>query len=153
MVATLTAVESPAFVQNVTKPFNELAKSGTQSIPNATPTVWQIDSSSAGFSWVSAINGSFQIPIPETGVYTITANMNFTASLAGQTFVEILKGSSTLAANGLTSTSVATVSTTKYLTAGDLISVRVTQNSGGAATLNGSAAGLSYLNIQKLFDV
>lgn len=146
------AAEAPSFVQSLTKPFIEVAKSGTQSIANATPTVWQLDATLNGFSWNGAVNGSFQMSVPEAGNYLLTANLTFSTSLANQTLVELLKGSETMAVGVASGSSVVTASATKYLTAGELISVRVTQNSGGAATLNGSAASLSYLSIMKLVD-
>lgn len=146
------SVEAPTFVQNITKPFLECSKLANQSINNATPTVWLIDNVNAGFSWSTSINGAFQVPIPETGNYQFTASLTFSTPLANTQLIEILKGSSVMANNSISASNVLSVSCQKYCTAGELISVRVTQNSGGSATLVGSGAAISYLNIQKLVD-
>lgn len=146
------AVESPTYVQNITKPFVELSRNGNQTINNATPTVWQLDTANYGFSWGTSINGSYQIAIPETGVYEVCATITFSGSLAGTSTIRILRGALTAFNATATATDVLTVGGTKYFTAGDLISVQVTQNSGAAATAVGSGSAISFLNITKKVD-
>lgn len=146
------AVESPSQVQRVGKPFLECSKSANQTINNSTPTVWQLDTVGAGYSWSTSINGSFQVPIPETGNYLLTASVTFSATPANTSLIEILKGSFVIGNNATAGTNVLTVSCNKYCTAGELIYVRVTQNSGSAATLVGSSSAVSYLNMNKLAD-
>lgn len=144
--------ESLSFVQRLTKPFAELSRTSNQSIPTGTPTIWEINSIGVGFSWVSTINGSYQIAIPEAGVYTFCASLSFTSPINGNSKIEILRGSLGVAANIVNGADVLSVSGTKYFSQGDLISVRVSHNHGSAVTLAGSDIAISYLNIQKVMD-
>jgi len=146
------AVEAPSYVQNIAKPFVELSKNGNQTINDATPTVWQLDTTNYGFSWGTTVNGSFQIAIPESGVYEICANITMSVSITGTHTISILCGALVALSNSFTNTDVLSVSGAKYFNAGDLISVQVTQNSGGAATAVGSASAISFLNITKKVD-
>ena len=146
------AVESPPYVQNITKPFTEVAKNGSQTITNATPTIWQLDTTNFSFSWSTVINGSFQVPIPADGVWQINTSLTFTGAVANTMVANILAGGAAVATNATTGQSVIDASCTKYLTAGTLISVQITQNSGGSVTLAGSGSALSYLNLTKLVD-
>jgi hypothetical protein len=147
------ALEAPTYVQNITKPFIQVAKSTGQSIATATPTIWQIDTTNEGFSWNGVINGTYQMSIAETGLYAITAHLIFTSTPSGNLQVEILQnGATTLASNTNNGLDAVTATAMHYLTAGTLISVRVTQNSGGAVTLAGSSTSESSLTFYKLVD-
>lgn len=145
-------VEGLSFVQNITKPFAEISRASNQTIPNATPTVWQIDTIGPGFSWTTSINGSYQIPIPDDGVYSFGASVSFTTTPSGNSKIEVLRGTVGVAVNIMPGADVLTVGGTKYFSKGDLLSIRVTQSSGAAVTLAGSSTATSYFNLQKVMD-
>jgi hypothetical protein len=145
-------IEAPEYIQNITKPFVQVSKSGNQSIADNTPTVWEIDTTDAGFSYSGAINGSFQISIPEDGLYSIAANVIFTGVVIGIGTIEIRRGTVSVASYNPTDTDVYTASTQLFLQQGDLILLRVTQRSGAPVTLAGSSIVPSFLSIYKMVD-
>lgn len=145
-------LEAPNYVQNITKPFVVISKSGNQTIADATPTIWQIDTTTQGFSWNGVINGAYQMSIPETGLYAVTVHNAYTTTPSGDTRVEILNNSLVVAANSVSSINEISTTAVAWLNAGDFISVRVTQNSGGNLILAGSATSTSSLSVYKLVD-
>ena len=146
------AAEAPTQVQRIGKPFSQFGKDANQTIPNASPTIWAINTNNLSFSSVGAINGSSQIVIAEAGNYALSTNLVFTGVLAGTGSVEIRKNGFVVSKMTPSSADIYSTSTTTYLVEGDLIDVRVTQTSGGSAILASSAIANSYLNIQRLAD-
>lgn len=146
------AVEAPTKIQSYGKPFSEVAKTGNQVINNATATVWQLDTSFFSYIGVGTINGSFQVVIAESGNYLLDAVLTWQLAVAGTGVFEIRRNGTVILRSQPVGTDVWNVCGAKYLAAGDLIDVRVTQNSGGAATIAGASFAASYLNIQKMAD-
>jgi len=147
------AVEAPTFVQNISKPFIQVSRAANQTIANVTPTVWQIDTIDRSFSWAGTINGSFQVSVPEAGFYAVAGHMIFTTTPANNPRLEVLlNGSTAIATNAVTSIDTISAGTLIWLAAGSLISLRITQNSGGSVTAAGSTIAPSYLSIMKLVD-
>ena len=146
-----SALEAPTAVQNPAKCYVEIGKAANQSVPNATPTVWAIDSVSIGFSWSTAPSAN-AITIPEAGCYSIKASLTFTGAVTGVTSALILKNGVALAAGEITNSSIVSVDAMKTFNAGDVISVSVNQNSGGAVTIANSGIANSYLTLTKMID-
>lgn len=147
------AVEAPTFVQNITKPFVQLSRAANQTIANVTPTIWQLDTTDTGFSWGGAINGSYQISVPDAGLYAFSTSLVFTSTPAGVLRAEVLlNGATAIASNATQNLDVISASGMYYLAAGSLLSVRITQNSGGNIDVAGSSVTRSYFSIMKLVD-
>lgn len=142
---------APVAVQNPAKCYIEIHSSANQSIPNATPTVWSLDTVGAGFSWVTLPSAN-AITIPEAGCYNIDVSLTFMGNVAGVCSVSILKNGTPISIGEATSSSIVSASCTKTFSVGDAITVSVNQSSGGAVTIANSGIANSYLTITKMVD-
>ena len=91
--------------------------------------------------------------VPDAGFYALSALAILTTTPANNVTLEILlNGTTAIASNTNTGIDAISCSSMHWLPANSLISVRMTQNSGGAVTLAGSATSESNLSIMKLVD-
>lgn len=131
-----------------------------QSIASGTPAI--VDFGSQDYDTSSAVTtgASWQYAVPATGKYRISARVTFAQSTAwleteyGQ--LSIYKGGAQLVSLGIVGAQDASSnfkaigdSTTLSLTAGDLIDIRVHQNSGAAIALHNDAA-YNHVSIEKV---
>ncbi|WP_165987435.1 glycosyl hydrolase family 28-related protein [Caballeronia sp. SBC1] len=145
------ALEAPTAVQNSNKCYVEIGKLANQSIPNATPTAWLIDTIATGFSWATSISSN-AITIPEPGCYSISTNLVFTGAVSGVSSLSILKNGIAIGYGEATGSGIVAAHCMKTMSAGDVITVSVTQSSGSAATVAGSASANSYIVLTKMID-
>jgi C1q domain len=140
--------------QNVTgNPFLGANTATGQSIPNGVTTIVvfgtvETDSDSA----YNATTGRYTVPAGKGGQYVIASNVAYQGALFTTTQMAIFTNAVEMKRAQIVSSltgATQSVAATLVLAAGDIIDIRVNQNSGGAVTLVTTAA-LNYLTIKRL---
>lgn len=144
-------IETPGY-QKPNKSYILASKSSTQAIPSGTYTKWELDSVSGRFGFTTASLDANDVVIRETGVYLVSANIQFSSVEVTGGLIRLFRGAVPIATQSMGGATAGSISVAKQLTAGDRISISVMHESGADRTLTGTATSSVGLSITKLAD-
>lgn len=146
-----SAVEKPAFIQNLNKKDAVITRLSNQSYATATTAKWLLDTVVAPTTlWTPTIS-SGDITIDEAGTYSVSVTAVFATAATGQKSLLISKNASVIAGAAILDTDqYLTCTTTDRFAAGDKISVRINQKVGVAQDVVGGGTSSSRVVITKL---
>lgn len=144
------AVERPAFSQNLNRYYASLAKNTNQTVSSSAWTKYLMDTVLNSFIYVPTLTTN-DVTVPESALYTISATITFAANTSGARAVRLKVGSVVVASADISAAidNAVTVTRTRRINVGAVVSVEVFQSSGVALDVLAPASGESLISITK----
>jgi len=145
-------------VNTIAKPFIEASKTTLQSITSGSWQKWQLNTVPIQKNGDMSLNTSTNVVnIAESGVYSLSANVIFSANATGKRGIRIVHSVygvlSNVYVDAETTQFDLTVSTTRVLSTPGSVYVEVYQSSGSGLNINGADSSYTVLNVTKIQDM